>query len=135
MEKNEHPAMIAAHASWRCVAERDREGWFALMSDEIRIEDPIGIAPTNPTGKGFYGKDEIAQFWEMHIGLIESISFECHESFAAGNESAHVLTLTTSFPGGSTMIVHGIFTYCVDEVGKLTSLRGYWSLDEARTEA
>jgi steroid delta-isomerase len=40
------------------------------------------------------------------------------------------MTLTTAFPNGVSMLVNGIFTYHVDESGKLTALRGYWSLDE-----
>jgi hypothetical protein len=32
------------------------------------------------------------------------------------------------------MIVHGIFTYRVNDAGKIQSLRGYWSLEDARVE-
>ena len=44
------------------------------------------------------------------------------------------MTLTTSFENGVKMTVNGIFTYRVDEQGKLTSLRGYWSLDETEIQ-
>jgi len=27
-------------------------------------------------------------------------------------------------------VVNGIFTYRIDEAGKLTNLRGYWAFDE-----
>ena len=59
------------------------------------------------------------------------IVIETHESFAAGLESAHRMTLTTTFPNGGGMVVNGIFTYRVDDDGKLTNLRGYWALDES----
>jgi steroid delta-isomerase len=134
MNKSEHPAMVAARNSWQCVMSRDREAWFALMADDIRIEDPIGVAPTNPSGEGFYGPQEINQFWETNIGLTESILIEAEKSYVAGNESAHVLHLTTTFPGGAKMHIFGIFTYRVNDEGKLTNLRGYWSLDETRSE-
>ncbi|MFP6663238.1 MAG: nuclear transport factor 2 family protein [Deltaproteobacteria bacterium] len=134
MDKNQHPAMIAAHNSWKAVMNRDREAWFALMADEIRIEDPIGVAPTNPSGEGFCGLEEINQFWDTNIGLTESITIEAEQSYAAGSESAHILHLTTTFPGGAKMHIQGIFTYRVNDEGKLTNLRGYWSLDEARSE-
>lgn len=128
----EHPAIAAAHSSWRCVGARARDEWLDLMADDVTIEDPIGVAPTNPSGEGFRGKAEAAQFWDKNIGPTESISVEAHESFAAGNESAHVLTLTTRFPNGTQMIVHGIFTYALNDAGKVRSLRGYWSLDRAK---
>ena len=82
-----------------------------LMAEDVTIEDPIGIGPTNPTGKGFRGKREAEQFWDKNLAPTQSVSITAHESFAAGNESAHVLTLTTTFPNGVKMSVHGIFTY------------------------
>ena len=130
----EHPAMAAAHHSWSCVKRRARQEWLDLMADDVTLEDPIGVAPTNPTGKGYRGKAEAEKFWDDNIGRTESISIEAHESFAAGSESAHVLTLTTRFPNGTIMSVHGIFTYEVNDEGKLKALRGFWSLGEAKIE-
>lgn len=46
------PAQAASQASWRCVQSGDREGWLALMSDDVVVEDPIGEAVTNPDGTG-----------------------------------------------------------------------------------
>jgi steroid delta-isomerase len=129
----EHPAMVAARSSWRCVQAKDKEGWLALMTDDICIEDPIGVAPTNPTGKGLRGKAEVADFYEKNIAPA-TLRIEPHESYAAGDESAHLMTLTTSFPNGVTMTVRGIFTYRVDDAGKLTNLRGYWTLADAKVE-
>ena len=128
--KDTNPAMTAARSSWRCVQAKDREAWLDLMADDIVIEDPIGIAPTNPDGQGIRGKTAVAAFWDGSIAKMD-VRIETHESFAAGSESAHRMTLTTTFPNGGGMQVDGIFTYRVDERGKLTNLRGYWSLDEA----
>ena len=36
------------------------------------------------------------------------------------------------FPNGTTMGVHGIFTYEVNDEGKLKALRGFWSPGEAK---
>jgi hypothetical protein len=30
--------------------------------------------------------------------------------------------------------VHGIFTYTVNDAGRIQALRGYWSMDEAKVE-
>jgi steroid delta-isomerase len=134
MSHTTHPAITAAHHSWRCVQARARAQWLDLMAEDVTIEDPVGIGPTNPTGKGFRGKREVEQFWDNHVASSESISITAHESFAAGNESAHVLTLTTKFPNGVKMSVHGIFTYAVNDDGKIKALRGFWSMDGAKIE-
>ncbi len=127
--KDDDPAMIAARNSWRCVMARDKQAWLDLMADEIVIEDPIGVAPTNPDGRGIQGKAAVGRFWDDTMSKVE-IRIETHESFAAAGESAHRMTLTTRFENGGGMVVHGIFTYRVNDAGKLTNLRGYWALDE-----
>ena len=130
----DHPAMVAARNSWRCVQGKDKEGWLALMADDVRIEDPIGIAPTNPTGEGIRGKAEVGDFYEKNIAASK-LHVEVHESRVAGeNESAPVLTLTSEFPNGIKTQVRGIFTYRLNEAGKLANLRGYWTMDDMRVE-
>lgn len=128
-----HPALVAAQSSWRYVQAKDKERWLALMAPDIQIEDPIGIGPTNPDGKGFRGLDAVTQFWDRTIATT-TLRIETHESFAAGLESAHLLTLTTSFPNGVKVVVHGIFTYRVNDAGKLVHLRGYWTMADAKVE-
>ena len=129
----ENPAMLAARASWRCVQAKDKEGWLALMTDDVHIEDPIGVGPTNPTGDGLRGKEAVGEFFDKNIAP-GTLHIETHESRASGRESAHVLTLTKAFPNGVKSIVRGIFTYRVDEAGKLTQLRGYWTMDDMTFE-
>ena len=50
------PALTASQNSWRCVHAKDKEGWLALMADDVLIEDPIGKAYTNPDGDGRSGQ-------------------------------------------------------------------------------
>jgi len=128
-----HPALIAARASWQCVQNRDKQGWLDLMADEICIEDPIGVAPTNPTGEGIQGKAAVSEFWDKSIAK-SNISIEPHESRTAGLESAHLLTLTTRLENGVTSRVRGLFVYIVNDAGKLTNLRGWWDLDDMSFE-
>ena len=128
-----HPALVAARNSWRCVMSKDKEGWLGLMADDVRVEDPIGMSPTNPTGEGIQGKAALADFYEKNIAPSQ-ITIEAEQSFAAGNESAHVLNLTTAFPNGVRMRVHGIFTYKINDEGRITNLRGFWSLEDSKIE-
>jgi len=128
-----HPAMAAAQNSWRCVQAGDKEGWLELMADDVCIEDPIGEAPTNPTGQGIRGKEAVGKFFDSFIGPA-TLVVETHESRAAGNESAHVLTLNTTLANGVTTRVRGIFTYLLNDEGLLINLRGYWTLADMQIE-
>ena len=122
-----HPALQAAQNSWRCVQSDDKEGWLDLMAEDVCIEDPIGEAMTNPTGQGIQGKAAASDFYDKFIGPA-TLVVETHESYAAGRESAHVLTLNTTLENGVTTRVRSIFTYRLNDAGKITNLRGYWTL-------
>lgn len=124
-----NPALIASQNSWNSVQTGNKQGWLDLMADNICIEDPIGEAATNPTGKGVRGKAEVGEFYDKFIGPA-TIVVETHESHGAGNgmEAAHVLTLHTTLPNGVTTHVRGLFTYHLNDAGKLTNLRGYWTM-------
>jgi steroid delta-isomerase len=128
--KDDHPAMLAAHESWRCVTNKLKDEWFSLMADDVCIEDPIGVSPTNPDGTGIKGREGLEQFWTNNIVPTKSMEIVSQESYAAGNESAHVLTLTVNFENGLETKVRGIFTYRLNDAGKVSNLRGYWSIDE-----
>ena len=133
MSHEDHPAFVAAKNSWRCVQAKDREGWLSLMAEDVTIEDPIGVAPTNPSGQGARGLEAVRAFWDRHIAPV-TVRVEAHESFVAGSESAHVLTLRTTLPNGYQAKVRGVFTYRVDEAGKLRALRGYWTMADVVLE-
>lgn len=126
----EHPALLASRASWRCVEAHDKQGWLDLMADDVCIEDPIGVAPTNSDGKGIRGKAAVAEFYDKNIAQND-LSIECHRSHLSSSdqEVAHVLTLTSVFSNGVKSQVTGIFTYRLNDAGKLASLRGYWNMD------
>ena len=128
-----HPALQAARSSWRAVQAGDKQAWLDLMADEICVEDPIGVAPTNPTGDGVRGKEALSEFWDKNIGP-NSISIEAHESRTAGLESAHLMTLEMRFDNGVTSRVRGFFTYTVNDDHKLTNLRGYWDMNDMTFE-
>ena len=129
---DEHPAMIAARASWAAIGRKAKQEWLDLMADDIVIEDPIGVSPLDPQGKGHAGKAAVGAFFDQNIAP-NTIEFDVSESFSTLLESAHRMKLTTTFPNGAAMSVNGIFTYRVNEGGKLVSLRGYWELKDAQT--
>ena len=124
------PALAASHASWRCVQTHDREGWLALMADDIVIEDPIGEAITNPDGKGVRGKQAASAFYDTNIA-VNNLTVSCEETFPSSspNEVAHILSLHSKFEGGVTSTVRGVFCYRVNDDGLIINLRGYWNMD------
>jgi steroid delta-isomerase len=124
------PALTASQASWRCVQSRDREGWLALMADDVVIEDPIGESFTNPDGNGVRGKQAVGAFYD-NIVEANQTTITCEETFPSSspNEIAHILVLHFNIAGEHPASVRGIFTYRVNDAGLLTNLRGYWNMD------
>ena len=124
------PVVLASEASWRCVQAGDKDGWLALMSDDILIEDPIGDAVTNPGGSGVRGKEAVAAFFDTNIGPNQlTVTREATFPSSSPTEIAYILVLRTRFPNGFTATVRGVFTYKVDDAGLITNLRGYWNMD------
>ena len=129
----ENPAMVAVRASWSAVQRKAKDDWLAIMADDVLFQDPIGVSPLDSTGKGRVGKQAVSDFWDKTMAP-SVISIEVHRSFTAGLESAHLMTLTTELPGGVKSTVTGIFTYRVNEDGKLAELRGYWDMEDMKFE-
>jgi steroid delta-isomerase len=124
------PVVTASESSWRCVQSGDKEGWLALMADDIVVEDPIGDAFTNPGGNGVRGKDAVAAFYDANIGP-NRLTVTREETFpsSSATEIAYILVLRTEFPTGMVATVRGAFTYKVNDAGLITNLRGYWNMD------
>src|SRR3954470_20624691 len=124
------PVVTASESSWRCVQAGDKEGWLALMADDIVIEDPIGDAFTNPGGAGVGVKEAVGAFFDANIGP-NKLTVTREETFPSSSPSeiAYILVLRTEFPNGMVATVRGAFTYTVNDVGLITNLRGYWNME------
>jgi ketosteroid isomerase-like protein len=110
------------------VEAGDRDGWLALFADDALVEDPIGPSPLNPEGGGRRGREAIAAFWDEVVAMGR-IRFEIRESYACGDECANVGRITTTLPDGSRSIVEGVYTYRVDDEGRIAALRAFWEFD------
>jgi steroid delta-isomerase len=113
------------------VQAHDKQGWLDLMADDVHIEDPIGAAVTNPDAGGIQGKDAVAEFYDRNIAE-NNLSITCEQTFVASSdlEVAHVLSLRSEFANGVRSTVRGVFTYRVNDIGKIASMRGYWRIDD-----
>ncbi|MBP6682435.1 MAG: nuclear transport factor 2 family protein [Halioglobus sp.] len=137
MFENEHPARRAALLSREYVHTKNRAGWLGLYAEDAIIEDPIGVSMIDPEGKGHRGAAAREAFWDNFIAPA-NINIDIRDSFAAGLEVANLLVLTIRFDLGEGKAlqqkVHGVFTYEVDEQGKLLALRGYWDTNDPRNQ-
>lgn len=134
MTSDEHPARAAGLASQAAVRARDKDAWLALFAADGIVEDPIGPSGFNPEGKGHRGPEAIAAFWDKAIAATDSIEFLFDDSFACGAEVAFTGTIR-SIVGGHRIDAEGVFTYKVDDAGKILALRAFWEVDRAMATA
>ena len=127
----EHPARTASKRSMGAVERKAKDEWLSLFADDAIIEDPVGVSVLDPEGKGYLGKNEISAFWDRNIGP-NTVRFDIHHSYAAGNEVANTGTITTTLQNGMKATVEETFVYKVNEAGKLVSLRAFWEVDKLR---
>jgi steroid delta-isomerase len=127
----EHPARTASKRSMGAVERKAKDEWLALFADDAIIEDPVGVSVLDPEGKGYLGENEISAFWDRNIGP-NTVRFDIHHSYAAGNEVANTGTITTTLQNGMKATVEGTFVYKINEAGKLVSLRAFWEVDKLR---
>ncbi len=116
--------------SMEAVGNSDREKWLLLFADDAIVEDPIGISIFDPTGLGHYGKEEIAKFFDEAIAPNKKIEFEITASYECGQEVANVGTITTTLSNGQQVRVSGVYTYKINNAGKLIALRAFWEQDK-----
>jgi steroid Delta-isomerase len=129
----EHPAHVAGKRSREAAMARDKEAWLALFADDAIVEDPIGPSHFDPEGKGHHGKEAIAAFYDKAIAPSE-LQFNFVETFQCGNEEANVGNIVIK-AAGYQVTAEGVFTYRVDDEGKIVALRAYWELDRATASA
>lgn len=125
---NDHPARSASQASMAAVEAGDRDAWLALFRPDAVVEDPIGPSMFDPDGHGHHGIDAIGAFFDSVIAP-NRVAFAIRDSYACGSEVANVGTITTTLADGSTAVVEGVYTYRVDDDGRIAALRAFWETD------
>jgi hypothetical protein len=133
MTEAERSAHAAGRRSREAAMARDKQAWLANFADDAVIEDPIGPSHFDPEGKGHRGRDEISAFYDKAIAP-NKLEFNFTDTFQCGNEEANVgnIVITT---GGYQVTAEGVFTYKVNDEGKLVALRAYWELDRTAKTA
>jgi hypothetical protein len=131
---DDRSARAASLRSRAFVQARDREGWLGLFADGAVVQDPVGVSFLDETGEGHKGRDAIGAFWDNVIAT-NPVRMDIISSHAGGNEVANYLTITTTFPDGSSVGGEMVAIYKVDETGKVLSLRAFWEVDALRFTA
>ena len=129
----EAPVHLAGRRSREAAVARDKDTWLALFADDAVVEDPIGPSHFDPEGKGHRGKEAIAKFFDMAIAPSE-LEFNFAETFQCGNEEANVGNIVIT-ARGFRVVADGVFTYRVNDDGKIVALRAYWEMDRAAASA
>jgi steroid delta-isomerase len=123
------PVHLAGKRSREAAIAHDKQAWLDNFADDAIVEDPIGPSHFDPEGKGHRGKEAIARFYDMAIAPSE-LQFNFVETFQCGTEEANVGNIVIK-AGGYQVIAEGVFTYKVNDQGKLVALRAYWEMDRA----
>ena len=111
----------------------NKEAWLDLFADDAIVEDPIGPSHFDPEGKGHRGRDQISAFWDKAIAP-NKLEFNFVDTFGCGNEEANVGTIVIT-TGRYQVTTEGVFTYRVNDEGKLVALRAYWEVDRVAKTA
>jgi steroid Delta-isomerase len=127
------PVHLAGKRSREAAMARDKDAWLALFADDAVVEDPVGPSHFDPEGRGHRGKAAIARFFDMAIAPSQ-LEFHFQQTYQCGAEEANVghIVIVAS---GYRVVAEGVFTYRVDEDGKLVALRAYWEMDKATASA
>ncbi|KAH9261555.1 hypothetical protein BASA81_000211 [Batrachochytrium salamandrivorans] len=67
------PAQIASQNSMKAVMKKRKQDWVALFAPDACIEDPVGISPLDPTGKGHIGTKAVEKFWDDNVAPNELV--------------------------------------------------------------
>jgi len=128
---SKHPARLAAWRSIDAVARGDKQAWLDNFADDAIVEDPIGKSMIDPSGEGFRGKEAIESFWDKNISDKRPM-FSLQSSICSGNECANIGTLTIQFLNGLITQIYGVYTYRVNDAGKVVALRTYWEAEDMK---
>jgi steroid delta-isomerase len=129
----EHPAHVAGRRSREAAIAHNKQAWLDNFAEDAIVEDPIGPSHFDPEGKGHRGKEAIAVFYDKAIAPSD-LQFNFVETFQCGNEEANVGNIVIK-AAGYEVTAEGVFTYRVNDEGKIVALRAFWELDRAAASA
>jgi hypothetical protein len=111
--------MVAAiHAYCRAECEQDKEAFFALFSDDIVHEDPVGYAVRR-------GKAELEELWTM--ATAGNVDLQLVDVIARGNEAMAIMAAETGPADARRRTEPIVDHFRFDPEGKIVSVRAFYN--------
>ncbi|EUA51886.1 putative ketosteroid isomerase-like protein [Mycobacterium xenopi 3993] len=129
----EHPAHAAGRRSREAVQAKDKQAWLEVFADDAIVEDPIGHRLSTLKARGTGQGSDLGVLGQGDRPA-DKIEFNFRDTFQCGNEEANVGNIVITM-GEHQITAEGVFTYKVDDDGKLVALRAYWEMDRAAATA
>ena len=129
MSDRKHLAVEANKNSIKYAMEGNREAWLDLYAEDAVVQDPVGVSPMDPTGKGHRGKEAIAAFWDNVIGKSK-LEIRVDKRWTSGDYRCCVAQVAHNDLGdGKVSKCDMLAIYDVNEEGKITAMAANWDFD------
>ncbi len=115
MSELKHPALIANQKSILLAAEGNKDAWLALYAEDALLQDPVGISPLDPEGKGHHGKSAIEIFWDTIIAPANMTITIKQRIISGPFDCAVFQTVSNDLGNGKISQVDMLATYSVNE--------------------
>ncbi len=129
MSDRKHLAVEANKNSIKYAMEGNREAWLDLYAEDAVVQDPVGVSPMDPSGKGHRGKEAIAAFWDNVIGKSK-LDIRVEKRWTSGDYRCCVAQVAHNDLGdGKVSKCDMLAIYDVNEEGKITAMAANWDFD------
>lgn len=129
-----HPAVLANMNSIKFAMAKDKAAWLALYTDDALLADPVGVSPFDPQGEGHQGKVALETFWDTVIASANLVMTVHSRVTSGANTCAVHMSAVNEMGNGYQTRVDMIATYEVDEAGKISRMKAYWSWDDMEAQ-
>jgi ketosteroid isomerase-like protein len=103
------------------IRDNDKDSWLSHFAPDAVAHDPVGAPPHE-------GHAGLSKFFDGMNKMFATVSLvEEDELFIAGNEAAVKWQGEIIGKNGRTVTFAGINTFAVNEEGKISLLKAYWS--------
>jgi ketosteroid isomerase-like protein len=102
------------------IRDNDKDGWLSHFAPDGVAHDPVGAPPHE-------GHEGLSKFFDGMNRMFASVSLVEDAVFIAGNEAAVSWQGEIIGKNGRTVTFAGINTFVIDEEGKISLLKAYWS--------
>lgn len=102
------------------IRDNDKETWLANFAEDGVSHDPVG-APA------YEGHEALAKFFDGMNQMFASVALVEQDVFIAGKEAAVSWQGEIIGKNGRTVTFAGINTFVINDEGKISLLKAYWS--------